>query len=60
MNKYLVVYQFSDGSIYNRILKAEIITEEVKAVKEFFDKSHIKNNVPYDTIRSIWRKWTIH
>ena len=29
MNKYLVVYQFSDGSIYNRILKAEKITEEV-------------------------------
>ena len=29
MNKYLVVFQFSDGSIYNRILKAEKITEEV-------------------------------
>lgn len=23
MNKYLVVFQFYDGSIYNRILKAE-------------------------------------
>ena len=29
MNKYLVVYQFSDGSIYNRILIAEKITEEI-------------------------------
>ena len=29
MNKYLVVFQFYDGSIYNRILKAEKITEEV-------------------------------
>lgn len=35
MNKYLVVYQFSDGSIYNRILKAEKITEEVIKVWKF-------------------------
>ena len=32
MNKYLVVYQFSDGSIYNLILKAEKITEEINKV----------------------------
>lgn len=29
MNKYLVVYQFPDGKISNRILKAEKLAEDV-------------------------------
>ena len=42
MNKYLVVFQFPDGLILNRILNAEKLTEEVIKVWKFksLDSAH--------------------
>lgn len=54
------VVNSNDGIIEFGEAKNELLTDEVKEVKGFFDKCGIANNVAADMKRSIWRKWMIN
>lgn len=40
--------------------KNDIYSEKVKAVKDLFDKSKIKYNIPNDMIHALWRKFMVN
>jgi 2-dehydropantoate 2-reductase len=54
------VINSNDGIIEFGKADNTVLTEEVRAVKNLFDNSGIRNNVPKDMMRSLWRKWMIN